>query len=391
MDRFDLLDPEPETLPGSDDPGFQIQRREAAQLSIVVPTYKERQNLKPLVDAIATALGNVRWEIIIVDDDSPDGTAAAARALYSRDPRVRTIRRIGRRGLASACVEGMLSSSTRFVAVIDADLQHDPKLLPFMLRYLVNDDADLVIGSRYVAGGDLGDWVGERVTGSRLATKLAHALARVDVQDPMSGYFMLRRDIIDKHAHALSAVGFKILLDILLTARGEMRIVEVPLRFGRRLHGESKMSVAVVWEYLMLLADKTAGGRIPVRFIAFCAIGFTGLAVHFFALVALLKATGIGFVAAQTVATSVSIISNFSINNLLTYADRRLRGWRWLAGLGSFALICGFGALANVGVAAWLFGNKVGWPVAALAGVAASAVWNYGVSARYTWATSNRS
>ena len=301
---------------------------EPAELSVIVPTFKERQNLEPLVHAIADALRNIAWEIIIVDDDSPDGTAATARGLYARNPRVRTIRRIGRRGLASACVEGMLASSARFVAVIDADLQHDPALLPVMLRRLADDQADIVIGSRYIAGGDFRDWTKRRTAGSRFATRLAHTLTRVDVRDPMSGYFMLRRKIIDEHAHVLSAIGFKILLDILLTAGGDLRVVEVPLRFGRRLHGESKMSGAVAWEYLLLLAGKATGGRLPVRFIAFCAIGLTGVAVHFLTLITLLKLLGLGFVAAQAAATSVSIVSNFTINNLLTYADRRLGGWR---------------------------------------------------------------
>jgi dolichol-phosphate mannosyltransferase len=356
-----------------------------AEVSVIVPTFNERENLGPLITAIAAALANVRWEVIIVDDDSPDGTAAAAKSLYEHDPRVRTIRRIGRRGLASACVEGMLASSAPLVAVIDGDLQHDPSLLRSMLRCLSADEADLVIGSRYVAGGDLGNWTVQRASGSRIATRLAHLFTRVDVCDPMSGYFMLRRSIIEEHAHALSAVGFKILLDILVTARGGLRVLEVPLRFGQRLHGASKMSGAVAWEYLMLLAHKAGGGRIPVRFIGFCAIGLAGVAVHFLVLASLLKALKVAFVAAQAAATAVSIVSNFTVNNLLTYADRRLRGWRWLRGLASFALICGFGALANVGVAAWLFGHQVGWPLAALAGIGASAVWNYGVSARYTW------
>ena len=382
MERSAVLGPESIELL---EPGSRAQPDRGVQLSVIVPTYNERQNLDPLVQAIGEALRNVNYEIIIVDDDSPDGTAAAARSLYAHDPRVRAIRRIGRRGLASACIEGALASSARFVAVIDADLQHDPGLLPAMLRRLTEDQADVVIGSRYVAGGDVGAWKRQRALGSRIATKLAHLLTHVDVHDPMSGYFMLRRDIIEKHAHALSAVGFKILLDILLTAGGDLRVEEIPLRFGRRLHSESKMSVAVAFDYLLLLADKTVGDWLPVRFIAFCAIGLTGVAVHFFVLVTLLKALGVAFVAAQTAATCISLVSNFTINNLLTYADRQLRGWRWLAGLASFAVICGFGALANVGVATWLFKQRVMWSTAALAGIAVSAVWNYGVSARFTW------
>lgn len=355
------------------------------QLSVIIPTYNERENLEPLTAAISNALKLHEWEIIFVDDDSADGTIAAARALNARDNRVRSIRRIGRRGLASACVEGMLASSAPFIAVIDADLQHDPALLPSMLRHLLDDSADIVIASRYLPGGSLGDWTEQRAGRSRFATRLACFLTGVAVTDPMSGYFMLRRDIVEEHARQLSAVGFKILLDILLTAAGDLRILEVPLRFRQRLHGESKMSAAVAWDYLMFLADRLAGGRVPVRFIAFCVIGLTGVGVHFLVLATLLRGLEVSFVLAQAAATSASMVSNFTINNLLTYSDRQLKGWHWFKGLTSFAVICGFGALTNIGVAAWLFEHQVGWQFAALAGIAASAVWNYGVSARYTW------
>jgi dolichol-phosphate mannosyltransferase len=361
------------------------QSPEPVELSLVIPTYNERDNLVPLVRRISAALDGYAWEVIFVDDDSPDGTAEAARALYADDPRVRSIRRIGRRGLASACIEGMLASSAPLLAVMDADLQHDPALLPLMLRRLVSENADVAVASRYVDGGDLGAWSAGRTTGSRMATRLAHRLTGVTVRDPMSGYFVVKRHIIEQNAHAYSGLGFKVLLDILLTARDPLRVVEVPLRFGQRAHGSSKASSAVAWEYLLFLFEKATGGRIPVRFIAFCTIGGLGVAVHFLVLLLFLKLIGTHFIAGQIAATAVSIISNFTINNLLTYADCRLRGWRWIRGLASFGLICGFGALANVGVAAWLFAKHTSWPLAALAGIAASAVWNYGVSARYTW------
>ena len=364
------------------------QQPQGAQLSIVIPTFNERDNLEPLVAGIARALQDIEWEIIIVDDDSPDGTAAAAREYYRRDPRVRSIRRVGRRGLASACIEGMLSSSAPIVAVMDADLQHDPALLPIMLKRLHLDEADVVVASRYVAGGDLGDWSHSRANASRLASRLAHRLTGISVQDPMSGYFMLRREIVEEHAQAYSGLGFKILLDILVTGTSSLRVTEVPLHFGTRMHGDSKASVAVAWEYLLFLAEKASGGRLPVRFIAFSAVGAAGVGVHFVVLLTALKLLGTSFIVGQTAATFVSILSNFSINNLLTYADRRLRGIKWLKGLASFALICGFGALTNVGIAGWLFARNGHWAVAALAGIAASAVWNYGVSARFTWSAS---
>jgi dolichol-phosphate mannosyltransferase len=355
------------------------------EISVIVPTFNERDNLGELIGRIGAALDTVSWEVIVVDDDSPDGTHAQARALSSRDGRVRVIRRVGRRGLSSACIEGMLSSSARYLAVIDADLQHDPALLTSMLEVLRVDRADAVVGSRYIAGGSVGEWAGQRALLSRLATRLTHKVTRVRLSDPMSGYFAIRRALLDETAHRLSGMGFKILLDFVLSANRPLRIVELPFTFGARTRGASKLSAPVIWECALLLVDKTIGAYVPARFCAFACVGALGVIAHFLTLSTLYLLFGVGFVAAQAAATALSIAVNFSINNLLTYSDRSLKGWRWWTGLLSFGATCGFGALANVGVANYLFSQHARWPLAALAGIAASAVWNYVVSARYTW------
>ena len=129
-----------------------------AELSVVIPTFNERGNLSELIRHITAALEGIRWEVIVVDDDSPDGTAAEARRMYRSDARVRCIQRVNRRGLSSACIEGMLASSARFLAVMDGDLQHDPTILRRMYDALAADEADLVIGSRYAGGGGVGQW-----------------------------------------------------------------------------------------------------------------------------------------------------------------------------------------------------------------------------------------
>jgi dolichol-phosphate mannosyltransferase len=201
----------------------------------------------------------------------------------------------------------------------------------------------------------------------------------------MSGFFMLRRELIDRHAHELSGIGYKILLDIVLTAGPAIRLAEIPYTFRLRSSGESKISARVVWEYLLLLADKAVGRFIPLRFLAFSAIGAMGVATHFVILALLFEFTSVEFIRAQAFATALTIVFNYALNNLLTYSDRRLQGWRWCLGFLSFGLICGFGALANVGVASYLFYQRAAWPLAALAGIGVSAVWNYGVSARFTW------
>jgi dolichol-phosphate mannosyltransferase len=359
-----------------------------AELSIVVPTFNERGNLRELVARIDRALRGIAWEVVFVDDDSPDGTSTAAREIYNEDARVRCIRRFGRRGLASACIEGMLSCSSRFVAVMDADLQHDPGVLVRMLETMRGGNTELVLATRYSGGGGVGDWDATRVKISRLATSLANSLMTAPVSDPMSGYFMLRRDVFEQIAPRLSSLGFKILLDILLTLPPKSRIREVPFQFGKRLAGESKLSTGVAWEFLLLIADKLVGRWVPVRFLAFAAIGSIGIGVHFAVLTTLFKGMHWSFASSQAVATALAMVFNFSVNNLLTYAGQSLRGLAWFKGLGSFALVCGLGAAANVGAANWLFGQSAAWPVAAMAGVLVSAVWNYAVSARYTWRNS---
>ena len=205
-----------------------------AELSVIVPTFKESGNVAELVQRLDGALAGVDWEVIFVDDDSPDGTTDLVKAMAAADPRVRCLRRVSRRGLAGACIEGMLSSSAPYVGVMDADLQHDENLLPRMLATLRQGDTDLVVGSRYVAGGSAGAFSRRRSLMSKAAGSLARALTRVELSDPMSGFFMMRRDRFDPLAGSLSTSGFKILLDIVLTAKGRLRIVEDPYVFGSR-------------------------------------------------------------------------------------------------------------------------------------------------------------
>ncbi|MFO0701016.1 MAG: glycosyltransferase family 2 protein [Nitrospira sp.] len=354
------------------------------RLSIVIPTFNESQNVKELLRRIQATLGTTGWEIVFVDDDSPDGTAAVVRDIARTDPRVRCLQRVGRRGLSSACIEGMLAVSAPIIAVMDADLQHDEAILPRMLTE-IEGGADVVIGTRYSAGGSTGDWNESRKAMSRLATTASRVILRQPISDPMSGFFMLQRKVLESTVHHLSGLGFKILLDILATAKQPLRVTEVPYRFRDRLAGESKLDEMVVWEYAMLLADKTIGRYIPVRFLTFSIIGGIGIFVHMAVLSIVLHGLNAGFTTAQSAATGTAMTFNFALNNLLTYRDSRLRGMAWLKGLATFILACSLGALANVGIASYLFENRTQWIVAALAGILVGAVWNYAVSQVYTW------
>lgn len=377
------IDPAPGAVAGGG-----AARRAAAQLSIVVPTFNERDNVPELVRRVEAVLGDAGWEIIFVDDDSPDATAQAVRSLAKVDARVRCLHRIGRRGLSSACIEGVMSSSAPFVAVMDGDLQHDELLLPRMLQTLQADaDAvDVVVGSRYASGGGIGSWAQSRAVISRLATRLSQGLVPVTLRDPMSGFFMFRREVFEERVRGLSGLGFKILVDLFATGKRPLRFVEMAYQFRQRHAGESKLDSQVAWDYLMLLLDKHFGRWVPVRFLAFAGIGTLGLCVHLVVLTALFKAGGLlPFDHAQASATLLAMTFNFSVNNLLTYRDRRLVGVRWWRGLASFMLVCSVGAVANIGIASYLFGLRGDWLPAAVAGVLVGAVWNYAVSSLYTW------
>ena len=355
------------------------------ELSVIVPTFNERDNVREVVRRLDRSLQGKAWEVIFVDDDSPDGTAACVREIAQLDPRVRCIQRIGRRGLSSACVEGMLSSSSPYLAVLDGDCQHDEALLPCMLELLRDGEADLVVGSRYVNGGGIGNWDSSRARMSRFATSLSKALIKHDLSDPMSGFFALRRDTLEAAVRGLSSIGFKILLDLVASSPGTVRLKEIPYEFRNRHSGESKMDGHAMWDYLMLLADKAIGGIVPVRFVAFGLVGVVGVLVHFAVLTALFRALSLSFTISQAGAAAMAMVSNYILNNALTFRDMRLKGWRWVKGLFLFSVTCSLGALANVGVASYLFKQHALWQLSALVGIVVGAVWNYAMTATYTW------
>jgi len=357
----------------------------APELSVIVPTYNERANIAILIDLLRKALVGIDWEVIVVDDESADGTAGLVRDIGMRDFRVRCVRRIGRRGLSGACLEGMLASQAPFVAVMDADLQHDESLLPQMLDRLRSGDAELAVASRYVGEGSAGSFSPFRSKVSRAATSLAQRLLNVELSDPMSGFFMLRRSIVDDIAPRLSNQGFKILLDIVATSGRALRIVELPFTFRKRLHGESKLDARTALDFLALLVAKTTKDKVSFRFLMYCLVGLTGVGCHMTVFFVATKLAGLSFLAAQIVATAIAIVWNFWLNNALTYSDLRLRDGRFLIGLAKFELICAVGAISNVGVATLAYGVTSAPWIAGLCGAVVGAVWNYFVSAALVW------
>ena len=360
--------------------------RPAPELTIVIPTFNERSNIALVVDRIRETLIGAAWEIVFVDDNSPDGTSAAVRTIGEQDERVRCIRRIGRRGLAGACIEGILASQARYVAIMDADLQHDETLLASMLERLRRGDVDLVVASRYVDGGSAASFSESRARISRWSGELSRRLLKVDLSDPMSGFFMIVRSVVEDLAPSLSSQGFKILLDIVATAHGKLRMAELPFVFRERLHGESKLDNRIALDFVGLLFAKLTDDAVSFRFLLFCLVGLTGVGIHMLALLASLHTwPEMRFGVAQTIATLLAIAWNFTFNNALTYRDQRLTGWAFLTGLIRFEIICAVGAVSNVGVASWIYERHPDWWIAGLGGALMGAVWNYVVSAAFVW------
>lgn len=357
------------------------------KLAVILPTLDERDNLAPLIERIAEALGPQGWEAIVVDDASADGTAEEARRIAREDPRVRVIERIGRRGLSSAAIEGICATAAPFAAVMDADHQHDPALLPAMLAAVESGECEVAVASRFVEGASAGGLASERrERGSRLANRLARRLSGVDLTDPMSGYFVLETATARRLAPRLSGIGFKILLDLLASAPRPLRVREFPLRFAARRSGASKLDRAIAFDFLIGLYDKSFGRAIPTRFALFGTVGGLGVLVHVAMLALLYRGAELAFLPSQAFATFAAMTFNFWLNNWLTYRDRRLHGAAaMLRGWAGFCATCAVGAVANVAVAGLLKAEGLHWLLAACAGIVVGAVWNYALSSRFVW------
>lgn len=357
------------------------------ELAIIVPTFNERSIIPHVITAVGDALGDVHWEIVFVDDNSPDGTADLARQLGREDARVRCMHRFGRRGFSSACVDGIMATAAPYVAVMNVDRRYDKSALRRMFELLRFGDAEIVLASLCADGEDTGDWNRSRTAISRFVARVANYITREPLTDPMSGFFMFRHETFLRALPKLSSIGDALLLDIFASSPRPLNVTEVSCQCTSPVNTESPPTSLVLWDCFLLLLDKVVGRYIPIRFISFALIGGSGVVVHFTVLSLLFKALGTSFAAAQIGATMTAMTSNFFLNNALTYRDQRLRGKNLFVGWISFNLVCTTGAIANVGIANWLFANQTFWVASALAGIAVGAVWNYTMSSAFTWKT----
>lgn len=364
------------------------------QLSIVIPTFNERANIRPLVAGLHKAVDWAKWEVLFVDDNSPDGTAAEVREVARTDPAVRLISRHNRRGLTSAVVEGILAASCDLVVVMDGDLQHDEAIIRDLYDKLTQTDAEMAIASRFLrADGADGLSSESRVKVSENGIRLANRVFGLELTDPLTGFFAIERACFERALPNLSEMGFKIVLDLIVSARPRPRVAEVPFVFRKRVHGESKLGARVLYDFFLFFVDKTICRSLPIsaRFLSFCLVGALGVAVHMMCLALVTSLLGFGFVYGQTVGTVVAMVFNFSLNNVITYPDKRRFGLRYFLGLLKFTLICGLGMFANIGVASYLHQQHGQFTIYlhALAGILIGVTWNYLITSLYVWNTNS--
>jgi dolichol-phosphate mannosyltransferase len=377
-------------------PSEAVAGANVCELTVVVPTFNEAGNVAAMVAALRVALEGIAWQVIFVDDDSPDGTASAVKAIAAADPRVQCIRRVGRRGLAGAVIEGAMASAAPYVAVIDGDMQHDETLLPKMLRALRSGDGELAIASRYLDTGETVEGLsGIRRAGSRLANWLGRRVLHQEVNDPVSGFFMIERGLLDAVASKLSTEGFKVLFDIIASQPKPLRLVELPYTFRERNAGGSKLDRRVVIEYLGLLLSKSTHDIVSTRALMFAMVGASGVLINLGALRLLMEAghrmfsprysDEAIFNVAQISASMIAMTSNYLINNAVTYRDRRKHGWDLLVGYLKFCGFCSVGLVASFAVANLMFRWTHAGMWAGLIGAGFGALWNYVTASIAVW------
>ena len=353
-------------------------------VSLIIPTYNEHDNIIPLTQRLSHALSGRSYEIVFVDDNSADGTAELAASLKDRYP-IKVIVRKNKRGLASAVVDGLSHTSGNIIAVMDADLQHPPEVVPNLLKE-IEKGVDIAVASRYVVGGGCQGWSLTRRLISKGAIFLAHLLlpATRKVSDPMSGFFMFNKEVVTNVR--LSPSGFKILLEILMV--GESRsVAEVPFTFVTRKRGESKLSARQQIDYLKHIYSLMRRTGEMVRFIKFCIVGLSGVGVNMGLLWLLTELGGMFYLLSAAISIETSIITNFILNNYFTFADRNRQGVKpFLSRLLKFNLVSLAGLGINLGIL-WLLTEGLGlfYMLSNIFGIVAATLWNYLVNNWWTW------
>lgn len=356
--------------------------RPVPRVSVVICTLDEHEAIGGVLDEVSADLAGVPHEIIVVDDSNDDATAQVVLDRARVHRAVRLIRRNGAGGLASAAIAGWDAARGEALAIMDGDGQHDPRLIRRMLERLALG-ADVVVASRYLDDKGSG-LTGFRHWGSRVGVGVSSLLLGLRLADPLSGCFVMTRAWYDIVRPRLSGLGFKILIDVVASARRRPRLLQVPTALRSRVGGVSKLDLRVVFDLLALLVEKRTGGALPARMTQFLFVGLTGLLVHLTVL-STGRALGAPFWLGQSAAIFLAMNWNFMLNNGLTFRDRRLHGRALWQGLPSFYLACLGGAVVSEATGAGLHALDVPWYAAGVAGALLGAFWNYRAVQRLTW------
>ncbi len=347
------------------------------QIAIVLPTFNERENIPHVVARLNTALTGLAWEAIFVDDDSPDGTAQAIAVQAQQDPKIRLVHRVGRRGLSSACIEGMLSTDADFIAVMDADLQHDETILPQMLARLQQDPLDVVVGTRNAKGGSMGCFRPHRVLLSQLGRAVSHVVCSCELSDPMSGFFVVRKSYFLEVVEGLDGKGFKLLVDMLSAAKRPVRCGEVGYTFGMRRYGNSKLDTLVGLEYLHTIVNRGLSRLLPMQHTVSLLAALFCFAAHLSVFFMTTRITHASFMKAQVLATTCGVAGTIVFTH---FAVLRQQRFGRLEGTSVLLFACVLGAVINLVFAHSLWRDGVQWYLAGPAGALLGATANLLVS-----------
>ena len=361
--------------------------QEKKLLTVVLPAYKECQNIEYLIGQLTRAdTSRLIARVIYVDDDSPDDSAEFIKHLPLGYFPIDCIHRIGRQGLSSAVVEGVMLADTKYVAVMDADGQHKASDLVDMLDLLLSQNLDCVVGSRFKTNKVINSHVGMRLWISQRGNQLSNFVLKRELSDPLTGFFVFKRSLFLEVVREMRPTGFKILIEFLYRLRNhQIRLEEYPIGFAARHDGESKLDSKVILDFADQILGFATKGLVPDKFLGFILVGLTGLAVHMFTLSILLFQLALPFATSQAFATLVAMTSNFSINNAFTFRRNRLTGLAWVKGLIYFVIVCSIGAFANVGAAAYFNNHGQVWWLSAILGIIVGTVFNFSMARFFVW------
>ena len=354
------------------------------KISIVVPTYNESKNITPLYENLCKVLPHNDWELIVADDDSPDGTAEVARCI-SGAHNIRIINRRRGKGLSPSVIDGVQASHGDYIVVMDADGQHDERLIPEMIRILDTQDIDVVSGSRFMHGATQRGLNSPRFMLSKYGTFLLNIILNKNLSDPLTGFFSTsRKDFLDLIPR-MENQGYKIFAEY-ISLKKQARIIELSYNFRPRLTGESNLNSLVIWNFMVFIVAKILRGKIPEAFLSFVFVGGLGAILHILCFYVTFSYMEVAFHSAQLISTAIATIFNFHLNNRLTFPTRQLRGHVYYSGLFKYFVASSIGIFANVSIATISYEQvHYGAIISSLLGAIIDAVWKYTFAESIIW------